>query len=344
MSLYVCRYLRRTLSHVRKRVMELAGTPHYMAPEMEEGFYDQKADMFSIGVVFCQLLTGVHPFYQAGLDNAKSVRAKISAPEPASLPEEHFRALSGEARDLCCSLLEKRPKKRLSASQALAHPWFRDGQKTLPFGCSLPDRSFCSGSTTGGSSSDATWAESMSPASTFDRLREYQACHKLKKMVLQLLAHELSEPQIKELRSRFLALNTRGDGSLSLEELAAGMRQTGYKMSMEELEQIVAALGGAENGCIGYAEFIAALVEQEVDFGERDLKRCFDKLDARSVGRLAYEDIRDALSNIHSTRPGITESEWEEIAMPGGRGGMQERLDLTFERFAALVQSQPKGR
>lgn len=340
---------RRALSHVRKKVMQLAGTPHYMAPEMDKGVYDQKADMFSIGIVLCQLLTGVHPFYQRGVDDAKTVRMKIVAPDPVSLPEDHFSALSWEAGDLCRALLEKRPKRRLSAAQALAHPWFQDPEKPLPFGSPLKDRLSPpgSGSTAEGSASDTTWAESTSSAcstSTFDRLRAYQACHKLKRLALQLLAHELSEPQVKELRSRFMALNTRGDGSLSVEELAAGMRQAGYEMSMEELEHIVAALGGAESGRIGYAEFIAALVEQEVDFGEQDLRRCFQKLDIRSTGCIAYEDIRDALSSSDSSRPGITESEWEEIAMPGGSGGMRDRLELTFERFATLVRSQTGGR
>ena len=49
--------------HVRKNVMQRAGTPHYMAPEMVDGNYDEKADLFPTGLILCQLLTGIHPLF-----------------------------------------------------------------------------------------------------------------------------------------------------------------------------------------------------------------------------------------------------------------------------------------
>ena len=103
-------------------VMQKAGTPHYMAPEMIEGSYDQKADLFSIGIILCQLFTGWHPFYTPG-DDETAVRAKISAPDVVQLPSEVWAQVSPDACDLCRKLLEKSPTKRLSATQALAHHW-----------------------------------------------------------------------------------------------------------------------------------------------------------------------------------------------------------------------------
>ncbi|KAL8430382.1 hypothetical protein ACSSS7_005962 [Eimeria intestinalis] len=38
----------------KKRRMERAGTPHYMAPEMLRGLYDEKCDLFSIGIIMHQ--------------------------------------------------------------------------------------------------------------------------------------------------------------------------------------------------------------------------------------------------------------------------------------------------
>lgn len=43
---------------------EVLGTPHYMAPEYYEGEeIDKRADIYAIGIIFYELLTGVTPFY-----------------------------------------------------------------------------------------------------------------------------------------------------------------------------------------------------------------------------------------------------------------------------------------
>lgn len=43
--------------------MSMVGTPEFMAPEVVEGTgHDGMADMWSLGVVMCELLTGSTPF------------------------------------------------------------------------------------------------------------------------------------------------------------------------------------------------------------------------------------------------------------------------------------------
>lgn len=294
--------------HERKRVMQKAGTPHYMAPEMIEGSYDQKADLFSIGIILCQLFTGWHPFYTPG-DDETAVRAKISSPDPVQFPVDIWAQVSPEACDLCRKLLEKSPKNRLSATQALMHEWFRDPTKPSPFGN----------------------VEGLS-VSIFDGLKQYQAYNKLKRAVLQLLTRELSEFQIQELRAKFMALDKQGDGLLSCEELIEGMRHVGYEMSQVELEQIMAALDGSGNKCIGYKEFISALIERRVKFDRQQLFECFKKFDKQGIGRITYQDVKSVMCNA------ITESEWQEIAIVGGQQDSSKMPELTFDEFVALME------
>jgi len=298
--------------HERKRVMQKAGTPHYMAPEMIEGSYDHKADLFSIGVILCQLFTGWHPFYVPGDDEA-AVRSKISQPEPVQFPTEVWDAVSEDARDLCKKLLEKSPKSRLSAAQSLSHPWFRDPTKPSPFGN----------------------VEGLS-VSIFDGLMKYQAYNKLKRAVLQLLTRELSEFQIQELRGKFMALDTQGDGLLSPEELIEGMRHVGYDMTKVELSQVMAALDGSGNERIGYKEFISALIERRVKFDRQQLFECFKKFDKQGIGRITYQDVKSVMCNA------ITESEWQEIAVSSSNQDPSSMPELTFNEFVALME-QPES-
>lgn len=316
------------LRSTTKRIMQLAGTAPYMAPEMDSGIYDENADMFSVGIVLCQMLTGHHPFNASKSDQRQTIRLKITAPCPVELQPKFFGYVSLEAQDLCRGLLEKSPKKRLTSSLAIVHPWFAPMSQSLPYG-NLPDS--LAETFTGNSFSD----------SVFQGLCEYQASHKLKRAVLQLLARELPEEQVKTLRSQFMALDTIGDGRLSVKELVTGLKGSGCFTSAEGIEQVVAAIaqGGAEPGYVSYAEFIAALAWQQVDFHEEHLATCFRKLDRRGGGRINYRDMCDALCGSDVDEPGLSESEWEDITMAVGSGGMHHRLEVTFERLVALMET-----
>lgn len=39
--------------------MQRAGTPHYMAPEMIRGQYDEKCDLFAVGIIMFQVCVSV---------------------------------------------------------------------------------------------------------------------------------------------------------------------------------------------------------------------------------------------------------------------------------------------
>jgi len=307
---------------VRKQMMQRAGTPHYMAPEMiSGGCYDQKADMFGVGIVVCEMLTGWHPFFTPQVDTTESVHARITDPQPVELPDVFFGELSKEARDFCRRLLEKCPKKRLSAAQALAHLWFQE--KPSPFGNS----------------------EALSP-SILEGLLSYQTENKLKRAGLQLLTSELSEVQVQELRGAFMALDVQGDGLLSQEELAEGFRQVGLPaIDDAELQRMVDALDSSGRQRIGYKEFLSALACRRVAFDRRQLWECFKKFDSSGNGTIAYQDVLTVLGRGDDGRaPGITQSEWQEILEIGGatsaaNNGETKEVpsELTFEQFVALM-------
>jgi calcium/calmodulin-dependent protein kinase I len=98
------------------------GTPGYVAPEVlrnESTGYGKEVDMWSIGVILYVLLCGFPPFYDE--DNSRLFQA-IQLGE-YEYPSPYWDAVSAEATGLIDKLLVLDPAHRLTAKQALQHPW-----------------------------------------------------------------------------------------------------------------------------------------------------------------------------------------------------------------------------
>jgi len=102
------------------------GTPHYMAPEQLRSETSHKSDVWSAGVMMYRLLSGKFPFEDRQNPLYPSVSAlwkEILMNEP-KFHEYTWNNISPECMDLIKKLLEKEVTKRLTALEALQHPWF----------------------------------------------------------------------------------------------------------------------------------------------------------------------------------------------------------------------------
>lgn len=96
------------------------GTPGYVAPEILEGTpYDERADMWSVGVILYILLGGYPPFIES---TQRDLFRKIRKGE-YEFHEEYWGTVSEEAKELISSLLTVDPCGRLTADQALENSW-----------------------------------------------------------------------------------------------------------------------------------------------------------------------------------------------------------------------------
>lgn len=94
------------------------GSPSFVAPEVVARRYDHMCDMFSVGVTAYFLLTGMLPF--DGPTDEKTF--DLIAAGKFKFPSSSV-FLSDDAKDFVTKLLRIDPKKRMSASRALSHPW-----------------------------------------------------------------------------------------------------------------------------------------------------------------------------------------------------------------------------
>ena len=96
------------------------GTPAYMAPELVEGDLqktDERTDIFSLGAVLYETLTGERPF--PALEPERVFR-QILRMRPAP-PRQIRPDLSEHAEKVCLRCLEKKPSKRYPNAKALSN-------------------------------------------------------------------------------------------------------------------------------------------------------------------------------------------------------------------------------
>lgn len=95
----------------------LIGTPHYMSPEQFMGHkLDGRSDLFSLGIILYELLTGEKPF--AG-EAMSTVMHHVIKTEPIS-PDELNYSVPGHVAKVVLKTLRKHPNERYADGRALA--------------------------------------------------------------------------------------------------------------------------------------------------------------------------------------------------------------------------------
>ncbi len=93
------------------------GTPNYVAPEVVAGGTpDEKSDVFALGVVLYEMLTGRNPFSQSGRASEISNEAIRSLRRPS----DTVRGLPRQLDDVVLRALESEPHRRTSSASTLA--------------------------------------------------------------------------------------------------------------------------------------------------------------------------------------------------------------------------------
>jgi calcium-dependent protein kinase len=167
------------------------GTVYYMAPEVLDGRYDEKCDLWSLGVIMYILLTGKPPFDgQTERHIARSVKQAVY-----SLEGPEWEYVSSEAKDLIQKLLMKNPKVRISAREAVLHPWIQIYSRKL-----VPSNAACS--------------EVMCNLKSFYHLNKLKgAIHTF------ILTQVMDQQEVQEMREMFNHIDKDRDGVINVQDL-----------------------------------------------------------------------------------------------------------------------------
>ncbi|EAY79176.1 hypothetical protein OsI_34285 [Oryza sativa Indica Group] len=111
-----------------ERLNDIVGSAYYVAPEVLHRSYSTEADMWSIGVITYILLCGSRPFWAR---TESGIFRSVLRADP-NFDDAPWSSISPEAKDFVKRLLNKDYRKRMTAAQALSHPWLRDECRPIP--------------------------------------------------------------------------------------------------------------------------------------------------------------------------------------------------------------------
>ncbi|MCB1724622.1 MAG: protein kinase [Chromatiaceae bacterium] len=102
------------------------GSPYYLSPEQAEGLpLDGRTDIYALGIVFYQMLTGQRPYAKAS--PVETIVAHLTQPLPV-LPEPFQ-----EYQELLEAMIAKQPQDRIASAKELAYR-FHDARQVLVAG------------------------------------------------------------------------------------------------------------------------------------------------------------------------------------------------------------------
>ncbi|KAG0053407.1 hypothetical protein BGZ83_001173 [Gryganskiella cystojenkinii] len=114
--------LSKVLTNGNDVLMTACGTPGYVAPEvLEQVGHGKPVDMWSVGVIAYTLLCGYTPFWG---EDQSALFDHIMTGEH-QYEDTYWKDISALAKSFIDTLLIRPAERRYTATQALAHPWFR---------------------------------------------------------------------------------------------------------------------------------------------------------------------------------------------------------------------------
>ena len=300
---------------------EAVGTPYTVAPEVIKGSYDERCDIWAIGVITFLLLSGDPPFGGCGgPESLMTVRSNILKGAFKFEPPEVWSIVSQQARDFIKAMLVIDPKNRPTAKEAQKNPWLREWAKR------------------GRKENDNTLNPNV--VSALVNFKEYSD---MRKLLCEVLSFTLLPDQIKDLRVEFEKMDTDGSGEISLSALKEVLMTNAEAGSLgslteNEVEDIFNAMRVRKSETrIHWHEFIAAGLSQcQVD--DRNLRLAFDRLDSDHKGYITFENVMDLMGDDIERSEDSMRSMWGDSM----KACNCKNARITYENFLLLMKGQPK--
>jgi calcium-dependent protein kinase len=250
-----------------KTLKGVSGTTDYMAPEVFSGVYNEKCDLWSCGVVLYLMVSGQLPFPSTSDEETE----KAIKTEKLTFPSPYFDSVSPTCKDFLSKLLNKNPRSRPSAQEALSHPWL----------------SLCD---------DAVDKRLIS--CTLKRMQTNSSSSKLKEVFTTFIISQISKSSsYKKFEQIFFAIDVDKNGVISYEEL---VKQFSLEMSRDQAEEkaakMLSLVDNDGNGEIEFTEFLRAAVDHDTLLNKENLRKAFCYFDKDGSNAIEKHELVEWLS------------------------------------------------
>eukprot|EP00929_Paragymnodinium_shiwhaense_P025959 TRINITY_DN15556_c0_g2_i1.p1 TRINITY_DN15556_c0_g2~~TRINITY_DN15556_c0_g2_i1.p1 ORF type:complete len:515 (-),score=118.51 TRINITY_DN15556_c0_g2_i1:350-1894(-) len=305
----IARRFKRNAEGVTIPMVTKAGSSYYVSPQVINGSYTEKCDIWAIGVILHILLTGAPPFN--GNSDMEILNMVASAKK---IDLSGYKDVPDAAKGLILRLCTRHEKERPSAQNVMTDEWLLTKSSTSHEDVASP-----------------------SHQNLLQRLRKFGRQSRFKQAALHVIAYRLEDTKIKALRQKFTKIDTNGDGALSADELVLCCKEVG--MEEESARSIFAQIDTDNSGSIGYSEFLTAMVGAEHFKDAEVCEAAFRIFDRDGDGQISLDELKVMLSSsdagasatMHSSIP---ESEVEAIFREADSSGDGH---ISFEEFMAVL-------
>ena len=264
---------------------KLVGSSYYIAPEVLKKRYNEKCDIWSCGVILYILLSARPPF---GGDSDSEIMERVALGK-YDIESKPFNKISKSAIDLIQKLLLMDVNKRISAEDALNHPWFKENKAKELYNQIKDENTL---------------------KKLINNLKNYKSDSVIQETALAYLVHNF--PQMKDVVNAcklFNQIDTSGDGKITQAELLKGLQKKIKSDTLEEdVSKIYKNIDMDNNGYIEYEEFVRAAVSKERFLSENILKYAFRYFDKDGSGEITFDEIEEVFKQSIADKNKVHES------------------------------------
>ncbi|XP_004493390.1 CDPK-related kinase 7-like isoform X2 [Cicer arietinum] len=267
-----------------ERLNDIVGSAYYVAPEVLHRSYGTEADMWSIGVIAYILLCGSRPFWartESGI-----FRAVLKA-DP-SFDEAPWPSLSIDAKDFVKRLLNKDYRKRLTAAQALSHPWLANHTEDIkiPFDMII-----------------------------HKLVKTYICSSSLRKSALGALAKTLTLVQLAYLREQFTLLGPNKSGLISMQNFKTAILRSATDASKDSrVLDYVNMVSSIQYRKLDFEEFCAAAISvhqlEGMESWEQHARRAYELFEKDGNRPIMIEELASELGLSPSVPIHVVLQDW----------------------------------
>ncbi|XP_019172026.1 PREDICTED: calcium-dependent protein kinase 18-like [Ipomoea nil] len=297
-----------------KKFQDIVGSAYYVAPEVLKRKSGPESDVWSIGVITYILLSGRRPFWDKTEDG---IFKEVLRNKP-DFRRKPWPSISNSAKDFVKKILVKDPYARLTAAQALSHPWVREG----------------------GIASDIPL-----DISVLSNMRQFVKYSRLKQIALRALATTLDQEELSDLRDQFEAIDVDKNGVITLEEMRLALgKDIPWKMKESRVLEILQAIDSNTDGLVDFEEFVAATLhvnqmeEHNTEKWHQRSQAAFEKFDIDRDGYITPDELKLHTGIRGSINPLLDEADIDR----DGKISLTEFRKLL--RSASLSSSSPSVR